>query len=77
MLATGSTRRSISATVSARHSTMSSEPDLCASAGSIGARGRITPRIDEQPAVAIFGKGGELVQPVDREAGRLERLESE
>ena len=67
--------RSSSATVSARHSTTSGEPTSCSRSASPGSRKVQHARVDEQAAVAVFGKARQAVDVGHLDAGRLQRLD--
>ncbi len=70
-----SATRSSSATVSARHSTTSDDRDLVLALRGFGIAKREHAGVDEQSAVAIFGKAREAVDIGHADAGRLQRLD--
>ena len=70
-----SASRSSSATVSARHSTTSVEATSCSALGLAGIAQAQDARVDEQPAIAIFGKARQAIDVGHLDAGRLQRLD--
>ena len=72
---TPSARRSSSATVSARHSTTSARADLVLALRVCRVAQGEHAAIDEQSAVAVFGKAGESVDVGDLDACPLQRLD--
>ena len=70
-----SATRSSSATVSARHSTTRGDATSCSCRAASAIAKREHAGVDEQSAVAIFGKAGQAIDIGDVDAGSLQRFD--